>query len=72
MTEDNDLHQQEPHSQLFTVRLWRDTGQNDDQVPYMQVKHVLSGETRYFTAWVPLIDFMLGKLDALRGRHEPT
>lgn len=51
------------HSQLFTVRLWRDTGQSRERTPYMQVKHVLSGEARYFSAWPPLIDYLLTKLD---------
>ena len=72
MTDDNDLHQPEPHSQLFTVRLWRDTGQTSERVPYMQVKHVLSGETRYFSDWPPLIDYMMGKLDSLHHPSEPT
>ena len=65
MTDDMDLPQPQPRSQLFTVRLWRDTGQTSERTPYMQVKHVLSGETRYFSAWEPLIAYLLGKLDAL-------
>ena len=55
-----------PHSQLFTVRLWRDAEQTDERAPYMQVRHVLTGETRYFSAWPPLIDYMLNKLDSLQ------
>jgi len=34
----------------------------------MEAKHVLSGETRYFSAWQPLIDFMRNKLDSV---HRP-
>ncbi len=68
MSDDNDLHQPQPRSQLFTVRLWRDTGQSNERAPYMQVKHVLSGETRHFSAWQPLIDYMLDKLDS---SHRP-
>ncbi len=69
MSDDNDLHQPQPRSQLFTVRLWRDTGQSNERAPYMQVKHVLSGETRHFSAWQPLIDYMLNKLDS--SHHPP-
>jgi len=63
MTDDEDPPQ--PHSQLFTVRLWRDTEQTDAPAPYMQVRHVLTGETRYFSTWPPLIDYLLSKLDSL-------
>jgi len=64
MSDDSDLHQPQPHSQLFTVRLWRDPGQPGGRGPIMQVKHVLSGETRYFRAWQPLIDYMRNKVDS--------
>lgn len=64
MIDKNDLHQPQPRSQLFTVRLWRDTGQSSERAPYMQVKHVLSGETRSFSTWQPLIDYMTNKLDS--------
>ena len=72
VSDDYDLHQTEPHSQLFTVRCWRDAGQASEQAPYMQVKHVLSGETRYFSQWKPFIDYMLGKLDSLYLPQDPT
>jgi hypothetical protein len=38
----------------------------------MQVRHVLSGETRYFRAWSDMVDFLLTKLPALdaEGREE--
>lgn len=68
VSENDDLHQPQPRSQLFTVRLWRDTRQSSERAPYMQVKHVLSGETRYFSNWQPLIDYMLNKLDS---SHRP-
>jgi len=63
MNDETEVHQLQPHSQLFTVRLWRDTEQTSEVVPYMQVKHVLSGETRYFSAWPPLVAYLLSKLD---------
>lgn len=57
--------QPQAHSELFTLRLWRDGEQTDATAPYMQVRHVLTGETRYFSAWPPLIEYLLGKLDSL-------
>ncbi len=57
--------QPQPRSQLFTVRLWRDTEQSDAPAPYMQVRHVLTGETRYFSTWPPVIAYLLSKLDSL-------
>jgi len=65
MPDDTDPPQPQPRSQLFTVRLWRDTEQTDARAPYMQVRQVLTGETRYFSAWPPLIDYLLSKLDSL-------
>ena len=58
------------HSQLFTVRLWRDAEQTDESALYMQVRHVLTGETRYFSAWPSLIDYLLSKLDPLQPPKE--
>jgi hypothetical protein len=72
VTEENELHQPELHSQLFTVRLWRGARQTSESDPYMQVKHVLSGETRYFNAWAPLIAYIMGKLDSLHPPQELT
>ena len=63
MNGDDDLQQPQPRSQLFTLRIWRDVEQADDLAPYMQIRHVLTGETRYFSAWPPLIDHVLGWLD---------
>lgn len=65
MTEETDPSQPQPHSQLFTLRLWRDAERTDDSAPYIQVHHVLTGETRYFSAWPPLIAYLLSKLDGL-------
>lgn len=50
-------------SQLFTVRVWRERMQHDVQEVRIQVRHVLTGETRYFDAWPPLIDYVLTKLE---------
>ena len=70
MTNADDQYQPQPHSQLFTVRLWRDTEQSNERAPYIQVRHVLTGETRYFSAWPPLIDYLENKLDSLQTPRE--
>jgi hypothetical protein len=49
---------------LFTVRVWVEETDAEKREVRMQVRHVLSGETRYFRAWPPLIDHLLSKLDA--------
>jgi hypothetical protein len=54
-------------SRLFTVRIWREQMARNVQEVRIQVRHVLSGETRYFSAWPPLIDFLLAKLDLSPG-----
>ncbi len=50
-------------SQLFTVRVWQEQMARDVQEVRIQVRHVLTGETRYFNDWPPLIDYVLTKLD---------
>ena len=50
-------------SQLFTVRVWYEQLDAEHREVRMQVRHVLSGETRYFSAWPLLIDHLLSKLD---------
>lgn len=39
------------HSQLFTVRLWREDLGAGETEWRGQVQHVLSGEAHYFRAW---------------------
>jgi len=63
MPDDTAPPQLQARSQLFTLRLWRDGEQTDETAPYMQVRHVLTGETRYFSAWPPLIAYLVSKLD---------
>jgi hypothetical protein len=51
-----------PRSHLFTVRLWvEEFGDGQGEVR-MQVKHVLSGETRYFRAWPALVTYLAAKI----------
>ena len=58
-----ETHEHLPRSYLFTVRLWvEDLGEGQGEVR-MQVRHVLSGETRYFRQWAELEAFLLAKLE---------
>jgi len=45
-------------SELFTVRLWRED-QGEGRVEWRgKVRHVLSGQTRYFRDWQVLLAFL--------------
>jgi hypothetical protein len=55
-----------PQSFLFTVRLWRETLGAEPGEVRMQVRHVLSGETRYFRDWAQLVEYLEGKLPATK------
>ncbi len=58
--------EQQPHSQLFTIRVWRET-EPDGQTQWRgKLRHVPSGEIRHFRGWAALIPLML---DMLR-RHD--
>jgi hypothetical protein len=51
-----------PQSHLFTVRLWIETLGHGQEEVRMQVRHVLSGETRYFRDGSLLLAYLLTKL----------
>jgi len=64
-------NQGHPRTHLFLIRLWLEPLADDQREVRMQVKHVLSGETRYFRAWPDVAAFLLAKqqeLEAVRGR----
>jgi len=50
------------HSSLFTIRLWEEERSEGASELRMQVRHVLSGETRYFRNWVQLAKYLEQKL----------
>ncbi|MEZ4863698.1 MAG: hypothetical protein R3C14_20420 [Caldilineaceae bacterium] len=54
-----------PQSHLFTVRLWIETLNQDQDEMRMQVKYVLSGETRYFRDGQLLLAYLLLKVREL-------
>jgi len=51
-----------PPTTLFTLRIWHETTEAEPNAVRMQVKHVLSGETRYFRDWGQLMAYLEGKL----------
>lgn len=51
-----------PQSHLFTVRLWVETLGHGQEEIRMQVRHVLSGETRYFRDGSLLVSYLLTKM----------
>ena len=58
----SDLALWQPHSSLFTMRLWRQVSGEQPGEVRIQVRHVLSGETRYFRNWAQLEDYLEQKL----------
>ena len=60
-----------PHSQLFTLSLWQeDLGEGVSEWRG-KVRHVPSGETRYFRDWPTLIAFLQGRGCAPVGEAAP-
>lgn len=51
-----------PQSQLFTLRLWVERLGKEPTEVRIQVRHVLTGETRYFREWTLFIMYVLAKL----------
>jgi hypothetical protein len=56
-----------PRSHLFTVRLWMEALGHGQVEVRMQVKHVLSGETRYFREWPQVVAFITDRLEEDEG-----
>jgi hypothetical protein len=49
-------------SQLFTLRVWTESVNQDNRQIRVQVKHVLSGATRTFLQWSQVIEFIDAQL----------
>jgi hypothetical protein len=64
--------EERPRTHLFLVRLWVEPLVDNQGEVRMQVRHVLSGETRYFRTWSDLVAFLLTRLPASdeEGREE--
>jgi hypothetical protein len=54
------------HSQLFTLRLWKEELGDGRVELRCKVQHVLSGETRSFRSCTALEEFLLEKLHVER------
>ena len=53
------------HSHLFTVRVWEEELGGGTVEVRMQVRHVLSGETRHLRTWTELTAYMQAKIETL-------
>jgi hypothetical protein len=49
-------------SQFFTLRVWDEEPDSDPRVFRMHVKHVLTGEQRYFHDWAALHAYLIAKV----------
>ncbi len=57
-------------SDLFTVRVWRESV-SEGQVEWRgRIEHVLSGEGHYFRTWSTLIDYLIKMLPVLENQGE--
>jgi hypothetical protein len=67
-----DESQEHHHSQLFTLRLWPEA-LGDGQAEWRgQVRHLPSGETRYFREWPALVAFLQHMLPDLTDNLDET
>ena len=58
------VRRREPHSDLFTLRVWPEEV-DDGHVEWRgKVQHVTSGEVHYFRDWDAMLAFLLGILDS--------
>jgi hypothetical protein len=62
MAQDEHWQRATPESRLFTVRVWLEVGEHGKTEPRLQVRDVLSGETRYFSNAPALLAYLLAKV----------
>ena len=62
----------QPHSQLFTVRVWQEKLSEDVVEIRFQVRHILTGETRIFRDSEQVLRYLLARLEAVEDLDEPT
>ncbi len=55
-------------SHLFTVRLWQEQMDNQQMEVRGKVRHVLSGETRYFRHMTGLTEWLAAYFNSVEGR----
>jgi hypothetical protein len=64
MAEEPALETPSSQSHLFTIRVWWEEAEQRQPELRMQVRHVLTGEIRYFRDAPALLAYLAGKLDA--------
>jgi hypothetical protein len=65
-----DRGQQQHHSHLFTLRLWKEDLGNDQAEWRGKVQHVVSAESHYFRDWPTLIAQLLKLLPQAESQLE--
>ncbi|RLT42588.1 MAG: hypothetical protein DWI57_05450 [Chloroflexi bacterium] len=52
-----------PPSQLFLARVWKEPRNWGGNAVRVQIRHVLSGETRYFRRWRDVVAFVMERME---------
>ena len=52
-----------PPSHLFLARVWKEPRAQGGSPVRVQIRHVLSGETRYFHRWRDVVAFVMEQLE---------
>jgi hypothetical protein len=64
----NEQHSSGSGSTLFTLRLWQEAMGGDQVELRAEVRHVQSGEVRYFRDWGALTAFLIEKVEESAGQ----
>ncbi len=67
-----DAYQSNHRSYLFTLRLWLEELGDDRREWRGQVRHVTSGEVRYFRDWQTLVEHLKAVLASMEVAKEET
>lgn len=54
-------------SHLFLARIWKESRSGEAGAVRVQVRHVLSGETRYFSRWQDVVRFVMERMEEESG-----
>nr|HRJ42891.1 hypothetical protein [Caldilineaceae bacterium] len=50
-------------SHLFLARIWKESRSGEASALRVQIRHVLSGETRYFRRWRDVVRFVMERME---------
>lgn len=67
-----DTHQSSHPSHLFVLRVWSEELGDDRREWRGQVRHVTSGEVRYFRDWQTLVEYLKAVLASKEEAQEET